>query len=169
MYEFWQHVAETPWWIYLFFVYLIIIGLKARHPRVISQPAIYLGPLIIVSTYILIFQYAAPPNWSQIGKGVAVLPLGIFIGWGQFKLLGVKSLRNKKQLHIPGSMSAFIIIIALFCSKYYFSPGYDIDPAQLQDPKYLNTLTLSCGLITGLLIGRLLYATRCLRTGPYIE
>ena len=164
----WEAIANTPWWVFVLFIFLVRIGLLARKPHIISMKQLLILPIMffalsLVAIFNLKFQTINLLLWAG-----AIL-FGIVLGWLHFRLLKISAIKEKAMLYVPGSWNVLIIILTLFALKYYYNYEIALNSQMLNNPKIIMVLMLSYGLFTGLFIGRITYAFRCLRTGPYLS
>lgn len=169
-YSIWGTIAETPWWLYLFFLGILNIVWRSTKTQNINMTFSLIMPWIVNG--IFIFALAASIRFDLHKLTPMLYPLipGIFLGWLQFRLRCIKAIKSQSQFHIPGSWSLLIILFALITAKmYYFGYGFNINLNTFTQDNTISIIILLCGLITGLSIGKTYYLYRCMKYGPFLE
>jgi hypothetical protein len=149
----WKILSGAPWWVYILFIYVMTIGIKAMKPRIIPIKRIILMPILFVA-WSLIGLYAK----FQLGFPSLIVYWIIFLALGAY--LGVKEVHNwhfhkdrhKGVITIPGNKSTLVLILLIFFLKFFW--GY-LYATRLEIPYwvYLSD-TISSALVTGFFIGR---------------
>lgn len=170
--NFWQAIANTPWWTYLIVLYLAHIGYKATKPNIIPVKNFFLFPLlffiltIIGMTTLIHLTFANTLTWATM------FVLGAGIGWLHFRYLNIKAIKGEKKIRLPGSWGLIFIMITFFASKYYFGFGVNFDaainPEAIKSSQFHLMLMTTYGFITGLFLGRIAYTVRVLKLGPFV-
>ncbi len=163
----WEIIADTPWWVYVVFFALMQAGFTATKPRIISIKQLYLLPILF-----LLFSFIALAriqlDLTNFFLWLGAIMFGTGLGWLQFRALKIKAIKNEAKLYIPGTWSVMVIILIAFTLKYYYGYQLAIDTRLILSPKFAGWLSLAYGLFTGLFVGRITYAHRCLKTGPFM-
>ena len=151
----WPMLANTPWWVYLIFAYLIVKGIKASRPRLLPIKRLVILPIVLLgfSIYGLVEVVAFNP----INGGIWFVCLLIGAVLGHVQIRQQKLVFDKKShlVQTPGSWSMLILILVIFLSKYYFAYSLAIHPAEVQHLIFRVSLLGISGLCNGLLLGRL--------------
>ena len=109
-------LKSTPFYVYLLFIYLMFIGIKATKPRVVLYPVkLFIMPLVFLAFFI--------KQLNRIEDFLLVfvlITISIFINLKLFKPPPVQ-IENNISI-IPGSWQPLFIIIVIFSIKYLF--GY---------------------------------------------
>lgn len=173
-FKFWQSVANTPWWMYLFFLYLILLSYRTTKPQRIALIALQLGPgfYLLVSLASMIWLINTTPK--NVAYWAAALTGGVLVGWLQFRIKNVKAIEDTKILQVPGTFLFLAFICTAIFAKFYY--GYTPDLIAMYVNLSLSTMIKSqsdrvmllLGLLTGLLSGRFLYARKVIQHGPYV-
>lgn len=163
----WQTLADTSWWYYAFFIYLMQISWLATKPRKTSLRNIFLIPVIFLVTAISGVIFILHPNLNDIAMALGACCAGFPIGWLHFRLIRIKAIKDENKLHIPGTWSMFIIIFLLLTAKYYYGWTFGMDINAVKFGAYNRELMILYGLVTGLMMGRLYYSVRCMKRGPF--
>ena len=167
-YEFWQAIAGTPWWIYFMFIYLAYASYLSTKPKIIPLKSFYLllGLFLSLTSLAMFTLIIVTPTNAAYYAGM--LMLGASLGWLQCINLKVVAIQGKKLLQIQGSYLFGIIIFTLIVARYALIKELDLTVDSFKTPFYSNLMMMFYGLFTGLIIGRLLYMKRVLKTGPFI-
>ncbi|RDI45161.1 DUF6622 family protein [Aquicella lusitana] len=164
----WEIIAGTPWWVYVLFVLLVRFGILASKPRIIPFRQLLLLPAVFIPlSFASLYQMHL--SLSLFGLWAGALLLGAAGGWLQFRFINIKAIKNQSKLYVPGTWSILIIILIVFAVKYYYSYESAVNPGQIINPHINVWFALLYGLFTGLFIGRVAYALRCLKTGPFLS
>jgi len=165
----WNILAETPWWVYVLFIYLIRLGIKATKPQTVPLKNLLLLPLAFFTLSCLSIYFSLKITALHIALWSLALLVGSFLGFLQGRLLKIKAIKHESQLHFPGSWSLLIMLLIIFASKYYLGHETAIDPAILTQPSSAAAMFALYGLMTGLFFGRVGYAIKCIKVGPYLS
>lgn len=172
-YEFWQSIASTPWWYALIISYVVVFAFLSAKTRVITinNKNMLIMPILFIATSIPMLVIAHQFTLKNVLIWFAGAFIGGVIGWIQLRFSNIRAIRGQNKLHVPGSWNIFIIIAMLIAAKYYFGFSFTID---LQTLSNLNTsqtffwLSGSYGLLSGILVGKILYCNRCVKVGPFL-
>lgn len=150
-----QLLINTPWWVYLILIYLIIVGIKASKTRIVSLKKLFIIPLVflIMSIETLISSFKIDLlNFSIWSLGILI---GAIFGYIQTYRYKLKIDKENGLLEIPGTWSTLVIISVIFIAKYYISYELAVDPAIINENVFEISALLVTGVCTGLFIGRL--------------
>ena len=142
---------QTPWWVYLLFIGLTLIGLRATRPRVIKVKKLWLLPLIFTVWNLIWLDERVHAHYSLIVFWFLGLSFGGFIGWLTVRHWAVKAIL-RDSIALPGSWSTLILILLVFVVRYFFIFNYETHPEAAYH-LFLSDALIS-GIITGIFIGR---------------
>lgn len=109
-------LKSTPFYVYLLFIYLMFIGIKATKPRVVLYPIkLFITPLVFLAFFIKQLN-----RIEDLLLVFVLITISIFINLKLFKPPPVQ-IENNISI-IPGSWQPLFIIIVIFSIKYLF--GY---------------------------------------------
>lgn len=169
-YSAWGTIAETPWWIYLIVLYVLKVAYQSTKPAFITLKSSMLFPSIVTS--ILIFSMASLIRldfYQYLLLALSLVP-GLILGCLQFHFRRIKAIKSKNQFYIPGSWSVFVIVFTLFLAKFYFYGfNFSLNAEALKQNNNSLPMIALCGLMIGLMIGRMGSFYRCMKVGPFIE
>lgn len=167
--SFWEAIANTPWWVYALLIYLIRLGLLATKPRIVTLNKLSLLPTIFVFFSLFTMYSTAQLNFTNFSFWVLALLLGGLFGWLHFVALKIRAIENQSKIHLPGTWSFLFFILVIFSAQYYLHYESNIDPTFFTRPHILNWLFVGYGFLSGLFLGRILYALRCIKSGPFLR
>lgn len=163
----WEIAANTPWWVYPFFFYLMHVGYRASKPRIVPIRQIFILPFIFVPLSLSVFFIHSLATFQNIAIWFGACLVGTIAGWLQFNALKIKAIKNEAKLYVPGTWSLMVIILIIFAVKYYFGFEFSTNPDALLQSQYISAFLFLYGFFAGLFIGRLAYSMRCIKIGPY--
>lgn len=156
MHEIYEIALQTPWWVYLLFIYLIKIGVKASAENVVSMKKLAVLPILfsVMSVHTLLVSFQITGTVIFVWAGSIII--GMVIGWMLVRDMVAKVDKKKWLIQLPGTWSTLILVLITFASKYYF--GYELaaDPGLVHQSMFEYSLLLVSGACTGLFVGRFL-------------
>ncbi len=151
-----QILANTPWWVYVLFLYLIYVGIKASKPGTVSIHKLYIIPIIFTYLSIDTLITAVKINLFSVGTWLIAIIIGVGLGWLQVFRSVIQVDRPNKLVKLPGTWTTLVIIIIIFACKYYFGYELGVDPLKAEQTGFEFSMLAISGLCTGLFIGRLI-------------
>lgn len=173
-------IVGTPTWVWVLFVYLLSIGIKAIKTQIASIPRLFLMPVvfIVVNSNRFLFSSGVFEKTREGISAVSIFNdetallfilftiLGILIGYYVMSRVGfevykptqeskIKStieLVTKSTVKIPGSYYILVFIIFVFSIRYVFGFLHAVNPT-LDDQLKLLECSISSILI-GFALGR---------------
>jgi hypothetical protein len=112
-------IIGTPIWVWVIFIYLLLVGLKATRNRIIYLPKLYIIPIILIG---LKYQTFFSGNYFSIALYASFLCIGIGTGILSALKAPIKIFKDLKSIELPGNYSTLIILLLFFFVKYIF--GY---------------------------------------------
>lgn len=146
-------VSGTPWWVWVVFIYLVVIGIQATKSITVSLFRMAIIPVILTlwSWYSLIHHPVI-----RIITWLIAFAVGILIGLRFFSTKVTVDKKNKR-VHLAGSYLPLIFYLLFFLLKYVLGFTYAIHP-EYKNFAFLWAIdAVSSGLISGIFSGRLLY------------
>ena len=162
----WERIAETPWWLAVFFIFFVWLAFLATKPQVISVKQLFVLPILFFLLSLGIFFYL-PFKTSSFFLWTGAILLGAPLGWLHFRLFQIKAIKDQAKLYLPGNWGLFIFIMIISALKYHYGDALPLDVRMIYDPHIMTGIAVLYGLFIGLYIGRMTYALRCLKNGPY--
>lgn len=135
-------LKSTPFYVYLLFIYLMFIGIKATKPRVVLYPI----KLFIIPVVFLTFFIKQLNRIEDLLLVFVLITISIFINLKLFKPPPVQ-IENNISI-IPGSWQPLFIIIVIFSIKYLFGYMRTVRPdlAQAYEIRELIISSLMIGM-----------------------
>ncbi len=145
-------LIETPWWVYVLFIGLLAIGLRATKPRTISLYQLLLLPGIFTVWNVGWLAHRLQGHFSPFIFWVIGLGVGSFLGWLSVRSWKVSAHREQKTVSLPGTRSTLVLILLVFAIRYFFIYHYEVYPTSA--PHLFIADALISGTITGVFVGR---------------
>lgn len=132
-------LSNTPKWVLILFIFLVIIGIKASKTRVVKIKSVFILPVIFtyMSVHDLIANFEI--RMYEVSVWLAAILIGTLIGWASIYRLHeeIRIDKRKHLIQLPGTWVTLGIIFIIFASKYYF--GYELSThPEVKDSKGLN-------------------------------
>lgn len=159
----------TPWWVYVLFVYLVIIGFLAAKTRIISIWRLFIIPIVFTVLSLETLLTAVKPDFFAVSSWLIAIIIGTLLGMWQVSHWRIQTDRKHFLVRVPGNWSTLILILIIFATKYYFSYKLAIDPHLIDQTWFEFNMLAVSGLCTGLFIGRLVYFIYRMKTGTQTD
>lgn len=162
----WEQIANIPWPFYAFIYFLLYSIYRTTKPSIIPvRIYLYLPTFLILATSLYL---AMLENHFSILTlfwlpGIAA---GICIGMLTFKTQQVKAITGQKKIYLPGSWWTILLLAAIAGIQGTSAGVIAYYPAWQHF--FNSSWFFIYGLFAGLFIGRMMYAFRCLKRGPFI-
>ena len=142
-------LKSTPFYVYLLFIYLMFIGIKATKPRVVVYPVkLFIMPLVFLAFFIKQLN-----RIEDLLLVFVLITISIFINLKLFKPPPVQ-IENNISI-IPGSWQPLFIIIVIFSIKYLFGYMRTVKPQLPQQYEIIELIISS--LMIGMTLSRALF------------
>tara|TARA_R110002124_G_scaffold282537_1_gene457773 strand:- start:940 stop:1470 length:531 start_codon:yes stop_codon:yes gene_type:complete len=154
----WQTLYHTPWWVYVLFIYLINIGIRASKQNIVSLDKLFIIPALF--TIMTVHSLVTSFNLSAFTIVLWILSILIGLILGAANCMRFKQIRvdkNNRLLEVPGTWSTLVIIIIIFASKYYLGYSMSVDPNITSDIWFEIIALGVSGVCAGFFIGKLIY------------
>jgi len=165
----WQMIAERPWWHFAFVGYMIYLTYLTTKPRTISLRSLQYSVFSLIALSMIALTTATYINTEALSRCLVMFLLGSGLGWLQFSTYQLQAIAGEKKLTVPGSRILIFIIPTIVFLKYYFKDQLTFDASALPIEKLTALFMTLTGLTCGLFTGRLLYATRIVKVGPFVN
>ncbi|QQR54086.1 hypothetical protein IPH25_04535 [bacterium] len=142
---------ETPSWVWVVFVYIIVMGIKASKTRSIYLPRIFL-------TQCIMFGLKYKSYFSS--DALTLIPVVIVTTVISFFTIDTTQLKRDTKttsIIIPGSYQTLVIMLSFFTVKYIFGFLYVTNPTIALKYKLFDLMI--SGILTGFLLGKSLRFT----------
>jgi hypothetical protein len=138
-------VLNTPSWVWVIFIYLVYVGLKATKDRVI-----YLPKMLIVPIVLILLQSETLLSCSL--SYLTFFSVGFVVGFFFLSRAPLEFLQNTKSVKVPGSYASLLIFLAFFLVKYSFGYLQATNPALATE--YMLFEVATTALFSGYFLGR---------------
>jgi len=143
---------NTPLWVWLIFIHLVVIGVLSLKDRVVSLTRLFIMPVILIGfRYKVFISY----DFMLIGTYVICLLAGINFGLFVGNKTPIQILKQEKSVLIPGHRHTLGLLMLLFWTKYAYGVWKAVSPFTAS--QYANAETGFSALISGYFLGRSLY------------
>lgn len=145
-------IGGTPWWVFVIFLYLMMIGIKAAHPRTLPVQQLFILPALFFAASVIWLYHRLHGHIAFFGFWVVGIGLGALLGHWLVRKWTVHADRAKQILSIPGSYTILFLVFAIFIVRYFFGYQYSVHPERASH-LFLPDALIS-GIILGIFIGR---------------
>lgn len=148
-----EMLKGTPWWVYVLFIYLLGVGIEALKTHTVPIYRLFIFPVIFfVWGFYSLMQKCG--NSFDFFIWIFSLCAGIGIGWLLFRHLILKIDRQNSLVTFAGSYSLLILIVTIFCVKYFFGFMHATSLFSYAADVIQKAEIIVSGVITGIFIGR---------------
>ena len=146
--------ANTPWWVYLLFLYCLLIGYLGHRTRIILVHRVFIVPVLIAiwAMHGIFVRHAL--NLPYFTTWFASLVLGCLAGAEMNRHIRVIADKRHMLIQVPGTWKVLILVLIIFALRYYFGYYHVFDPATLYDPFLIYSDLILMGFFIGLIMGR---------------
>lgn len=147
-------IINTPFWVWILLVYLVIRGIKARKPASTTLVKISALPILFtfISLYDLILIY--PLNPINSGLWIAGISLGSCVGWSIVASKQITIDKKNSTIHRPADYTLLPLVLLTFSIKYCLGAIHFISPKLLTTSFYSLIFLVLYGFFTGIFIGK---------------
>lgn len=164
----WKSLLNTPWWVYLVFIYVLKVGYDATKERVISLHRLFILPTLFTAFSIYNFLTYFRPSAITVITYLLAFLIGIVIGWVLVRSVDLKFDKKQGLVRLPGTFTTLFLVLLIFFAKYYLGYSLAIDPTLATDTTFELLMLSISGICTGIFIGRLAcYLWRKHRAGHF--
>ena len=144
-----QILSHTPLWVYGLFVTLLVFGFQQTRSRNVNAYLAFILPIGMIALSIAGISSSfgltlAPLAMWAIGL-LAVTALGFMF----FRDDGITFAPSSQTFFIPGSWIPFLVIMAIFFSKYVFAVMRAFDSEIVKSNVFIAALSLAYGCFSG--------------------
>lgn len=164
-----QTLMHTPWWVYIIFIVLVKLGLRASKTSITHLPKLAIAPAIF--TYMAVDSLINNLHLTRqvllIFSGTGLL--GILIGYLQVTRLTLSFDREKYLIKVPGTWSVIVIMMIIFSTKYCLGYELALDPNILENSRFEIFFITVNAVCSGIFIGKFICYIKRLYTEPSVE
>jgi len=147
-------LEETPFWVYVVFVILLLLGLRATRSKTVPFKQVFFLPALFVFWAIYTIEFLFKGHYCFLPLWLVALYLGSVLGYLQVRHWEIHVNRERGTITLPGSWIPLLLSLCIFSLRYFFSFAYSSHPDAMQNPLLYLTDLGSSGIITGILLGR---------------
>lgn len=166
----WEIIASIPWWFYAILIIVLRTTYKATHARIVPIRNIFMLPFAYVIYACFLQQYLPPFNVRfLLTVDVPIMIIAMLLSITQCYVNKMKAIPHETKLYMPGSWLPFILFCILLSAPYKYGIIYSlyVHPETLTQPQLSNGISFYLFMATGFCLGRLIYALRLIKVGPY--
>lgn len=145
-------IGGTPWWVFVIFLYLMMIGIKATQRRTLPVQQLFILPALFFAASVIWLYHRLHGHIAFFGFWIGGIGIGSLIGYLIVRKWTVHADRAKQTLTIPGSYTILILVFCIFAVRYFFGYQYAVHPERAPH-LYLPDALIS-GVILGIFSGR---------------
>ncbi|AOM39800.1 DUF6622 family protein [Xenorhabdus hominickii] len=147
-------IKDTPVWVWILFVFLVMKGIKALSDREMRIERIFLLPIVFLVWGVHSVLYKTYFSDLSLITMVAGLIVGIAIGWVLWKSQPRLKEKSDSTLIIrSGTSLTLILIVITFVSKFVMTAMLSIHPVLLHSLHYNLLFGLLSGIFDGVFWG----------------
>jgi hypothetical protein len=155
----WAIVSGAPWWVYVLFVVLVSLGIKATRPRTLPISRLVLLPLIfVVWSFFNLYPWFVG-EMSLLLFWVVFLAVGAYFGIREVRNWKITKDHHKRTVTIPGNRSTLVLIVLIFVLKFYWGYYYATHTTISYSMNFWDVATSA--IVTGFVVGRAWFFFRC--------
>ncbi|MBI5346495.1 MAG: hypothetical protein HZB76_05075 [Chlamydiae bacterium] len=156
MISFIEIIKTIPWFAWLLFFYVILKGVKALRPQVLSIKKVFVVPLIFVVLGINGLMMKQNLTFLHVAIWMGMFTISAYLIWRHMRPLKVQSDKQKGLIQLPANASTLVLLLSFFVSKFTFGFLSATHPELKANLFfYLSDIMIS-GLVCGLSFGRLI-------------
>lgn len=146
-----EMLKHTPWWVYVVFVYLTLIGLRSTRPRTVSVRQLLFLPLIFTILNFVWLSERLQGHFSLAVFWLFGLAVGARVGWLMVRKW-IIHVHNRETISLPPTRSVLILVLLFFTIRYFFVFHYAMHP-EAAAHLFVADAFIS-GVMTGIFSGR---------------
>jgi hypothetical protein len=159
-------IARTPWWVWLLFLFLLWIGVRALRPAVTPFWRLAILPAVFLAWGLQGLLTRYPIGAFSLGVWLAAVAIGIAFGLLLVARIQLRADRAHGLVWLPGGATTLVLILSVFAARYTFGVLQGMTPAIISDPRFLVADVGVAGLVSGIFLGRLIGLWRKYRMAP---
>jgi len=146
-------VKGIPWWVYIVFIYLVNLGIKAMRPRTVSISRVVILPVFFVAwSFYGLYVKLLLGLFSLIPLWFICVALGTYCGIKEVQSWRYQSDHRKGMITIPGNYSTLVLVLVIFGLKFFWGSMYATLPEIPVWVYFVDSMT--SGFVSGFFVGR---------------
>ena len=147
-------LQHTPLWVWGLLVALVALGLSQTRTREMTLARVTVLPLAMIALSASGVLMAFGPLPIALGAWAAGVGAALTIGRAFVTVRGARWSAEAGRLHVPGSWLPLVLIVALFCIKYFAGVSIAMSPTLSTDTTFAGLCSLAYGSFSGLFLAR---------------
>ncbi len=147
-------LQHTPVWVWGLLTGLIALGLWQTRDREMTMVRVTVLPLVLIALSLSGVFSAFGHFPVALGGWAAGVGAALAIGRQLVSVRGAHWSGQAGRLHVPGSWLPLVLIVGLFCIKYFAGAGLAMHPALATDTTFAGLCSLAYGTFSGLFLAR---------------
>ncbi|RCV88351.1 DUF6622 family protein [Billgrantia montanilacus] len=147
-------IRNTPRWVFLLFIVLLITGYRQSRERTASRRSITILPAV----FLVLALYGVVSAFGTDPVGLTLWAFGVTLSVAlHLKLAiprGVRFSPERQAFHLPGSWQPLIIMLAIFFAKYTVEVIRARQLPIADTAVFTAAVSLLYGLFSGVFLGR---------------
>ena len=144
-----QILTNTPIWVFLLFILLLVFGLMQTRSRWVSKLPALLLPWGMIALSLAGVQSSFGLRPVTVAAWGLTLIATALIGYLRFKDQRVLYDQQMRKFFIPGGWTPFVVIMTLFFTKYVFAVIRGFNAHIMVEPSFIISLCMTYGLFSG--------------------
>jgi|ERR1700674_371419 len=161
-----QIIAGTPWWVWILFLFLLWIGIRALKTSIAPFWRLLILPTVFFVWGVVGVVMRYPITATSLGLWLIAFAFGVGLGVLTAANTAVRADRSHRLIEIPGNKFTLVLILVIFVTKYAFGVLQGMQPGIVADPRYFVADLGVSGLLAGMWAGRLVGIWRKYRAAP---
>jgi membrane protein CcdC involved in cytochrome C biogenesis len=147
-------LSGTPWWAWAILAYILYAGIKASKTKVISIKKLLLIPMVFSVMSIHSFVNVFNIHCLSVTTWATAILIGMCVGYYHTSRYKIEVNKKDLSLKIPGTWNTLIIVILIFCNKYYLHYSVAVNPSIVTQLWFTIFVLFVSGICSGFLNGR---------------
>jgi hypothetical protein len=158
-------LSHTPYWVFGLFIALVLLGLQQRKNRRVKMPLAFFLPFGMMALSLAGVFSSFGLSFKPVLIWAVGLSLSASIVARIFPVKGILYYPENNSFYIPGSTVPFLVIMAIFFTKYCVGVLHGLNPEDLNSPTIKFVFALIYGLSSGYFVGRSICLWAAFRVG----
>ena len=149
-------VQHTPVWVWGLLTALIALGLWQTRDREMTLVRVTVLPLVLIALSLSGVFSAFGHFPIAMGGWAAGVGAALTFGRQWVSVRGARWSAEAGRVHVPGSWLPLVLIVGLFCIKYFAGVNLAMHPTLATDTAFAGLCSLTYGAFSGLFLARAL-------------
>lgn len=149
-----QILANTPPWVFVLFVVLLVFGLMQTRTRTVGKIPALLLPVGMIALSLAGINSSFGLMPVPLASWAIALAMAAFVGHALFRDKRVRYDATEKKFSVPGSWLPLVVIMAIFFAKYVYAVMRAFNAEIISAPLFIVGLSAVYGLLSGYFAAR---------------